>query len=267
MSAKDAKMWMPFYWGSYLKNTMHLRADGHGAYFLLLGACWMGDGSVPDDDDQLAAIARCDAKQWQRLRPTLAKLFQIGGGVWRQERLSYELERSKRLADAKQESGRRGGEAKAAAVANARRTPTPTPLPLPASGEIESPESEFRAREADEPASKIRSQGVAGSGSGPTISTDAKWREQAGRDDYAQTEIVKRLVPPRGIEPWTVMAMAEDPASPDHDSAVTLVLAAAKAAGVGWISPAERKRRGRPGHAAAPAELTDIPGFLRRSRA
>ena len=75
-------------------------------------------------------------------------------------------------------------------------------------------------------------------------SDNPKWRMQSERDAYAQAKIVRHLVAPPGVGAWTVMAWAEDASHPEHERAVTLALRAAKAAGVGWISPMERQRRG-----------------------
>ena len=48
---------MPLHVGDYLKETTHLDATLHGAYVLLIIDYWV-KGSLPDDDVQLARIAR-----------------------------------------------------------------------------------------------------------------------------------------------------------------------------------------------------------------
>lgn len=177
---------------------------------------------------------------------------------------------AKALADIA--NGKGGGNPKLRRDDNSPVNPPDKAQTLDATARRYIPESSIpSASDSDPPQARKRSRRVAGSGSGERQSESGKWRTQAERDDYAQAEIVKRLVPPRGVEPWTVMAKAEDPNDSDHDACVSLVLAAAKAAGVGWISPAERRRRGRPGaprDASQPSGLTDDldpPAFLRRA--
>ena len=68
----------------FLRDTGHLRAAGSGAYLLLLFHHW-STGSLPDDDEQLSAIARMMRGEWKKAKPIIAKFFQPGwvhGGVW-----------------------------------------------------------------------------------------------------------------------------------------------------------------------------------------
>ena len=71
--------WMPLYIGDYLRKTMRLNAEQHGAYLLLLMAYWQ-DGPLPDDDDQLAAIARLDGKGWAKVSKVVRPYFRSEGG-------------------------------------------------------------------------------------------------------------------------------------------------------------------------------------------
>lgn len=108
MAAARPDTWMPIYWGDYLKDTGHLSTIEHGAYLLLIGHYWSSGAPLPDDDAKLRRIAKVEtAAQWKKLRPTLAALFQIGGGLWRHGRIDRELaSAAKRSADARSKAER-----------------------------------------------------------------------------------------------------------------------------------------------------------------
>lgn len=95
MSGARPDTWMPLYWGDYLRDTMHLSTIEHGAYLLLIGSYWTRGGPLPDDDSQLAAIARQDMKGWLKIRPVLAALFESSAGQWRHKRIEEELQRAR----------------------------------------------------------------------------------------------------------------------------------------------------------------------------
>ncbi len=109
LTEKTAKnpveFYMPIVIEKYLADTMHLTTVLHGAYFLLLVAYWRNGGPLRDDDEELAAITRASAAEWRKMRPRLARFFEVKSGFWRQKRADMELERA------------RGGVSKASAKA------------------------------------------------------------------------------------------------------------------------------------------------------
>jgi uncharacterized protein YdaU (DUF1376 family) len=95
---KKPDTYMPLVIGDYLKDTMHLTAQEHGAYLLAIMHYWT-TGPLPDDDKKLAAICRIDRSEWPSVRDTLAPLFQIEGGQWRHKRIEAELLRAKEKSE------------------------------------------------------------------------------------------------------------------------------------------------------------------------
>jgi len=92
-------VWMKFFVGDYLGDTMHLTCQQHGAYLLLIFAYWR-NGSLPDDDALLAATTKTTLEEWLLLRPVVKKFFKVRGGFWRQKRIEAEL----RVADKTQKT-------------------------------------------------------------------------------------------------------------------------------------------------------------------
>lgn len=78
---------MPLWIGDYLKDTGHLCAAEHGAYLLLIMHYWQ-TGSLPTEDRHLAMIARMEAKEWKKYKPTIAAFFD---DQWHHKRVNKEL--------------------------------------------------------------------------------------------------------------------------------------------------------------------------------
>ncbi len=85
-------IFMPLYVGDYLRDTMHLTAEQHGAYFLLLLHYWVRGSALPDDDAYLGNVSKVEPQVWLKLRPTLARFFSIRDGQWFHGRVERELE-------------------------------------------------------------------------------------------------------------------------------------------------------------------------------
>lgn len=139
MSGARPDTWMPFYIGDYLQDTMHLTTEQHGAYVLLLLACWKRGGVLPKDDGKLAAIARLPIKAWQSHKDTLEEFFQVSPDGWRQKRVAQELAKATVMADAKAKAGAKGAAKRwqkdstaiARPLANASQIDAPSQSPSP----------------------------------------------------------------------------------------------------------------------------------------
>lgn len=100
---------MPVHIGDFLRDTGHLRAAGTGAYLMLMFHHW-STGSLPEDDDQLAAIARMTKAEWRKARPVIEKFFKPG---WRHGRVEKDLEAARESYEKRAKAGEKGGKAKA----------------------------------------------------------------------------------------------------------------------------------------------------------
>lgn len=86
------RLWIPLYIADYLKDTSHLRALESGAYLHLIMAYWVSGGALPNDDKQLATIAKMTDKQWKESKLTLARFF--GPDFSSHKRIDAELKRA-----------------------------------------------------------------------------------------------------------------------------------------------------------------------------
>jgi uncharacterized protein YdaU (DUF1376 family) len=96
---------MPLYIGDYLRDTRHLSSAQHGAYLLLMFHYW-STGSLPDDDRQLANIAKLSLKEWRRHRPIIQAFFRDG---WHHKRIDMELRRTIDIRAKRAAAGSKGG--------------------------------------------------------------------------------------------------------------------------------------------------------------
>lgn len=102
------KHWLPLYVADYLADTMHLTTTQHGAYLLLILAYWRKGSPLNNDADELAAIAKCDPKEWQKLSKTVAKFFTITPTHWTHKRVDAELENASVLMTERSKAGSKG---------------------------------------------------------------------------------------------------------------------------------------------------------------
>jgi uncharacterized protein YdaU (DUF1376 family) len=101
---------MPIHIGDYMRDTGHLRATEHGAYLLLMFHYW-STGSLPDNDDHLAAIARLSRAEWNKHKATLQSFFK---DEWKHGRIDFELEKARSISQAAREAGKASGRSRSA---------------------------------------------------------------------------------------------------------------------------------------------------------
>lgn len=86
-----ANIWMPIYWGDYLRDTGHLNAQEHGAYLMLIAHYWCTGRPLDDDNATLAKIARVTPGAWKKIRPTIAAFFEVAHERWGHKRIEKEI--------------------------------------------------------------------------------------------------------------------------------------------------------------------------------
>ena len=92
---KKPDRWMPLYVADYLKKTTNLTTELHGAYLLLLMTYWTRQSPLPNDDRQLAAIAKMGIRRWTKYaRPVIEKYFSLSSTEWTHNRAQAEINRA-----------------------------------------------------------------------------------------------------------------------------------------------------------------------------
>lgn len=120
--------WMPLYVNDYLGDTQHLGTAEHGAYLLLLMHSWK-TGPLPDDDRQLARIARTDMPSWKRMAKTIRAFFRAADGALVQPRLEKIREKQTQVVVQRRLAGiASAGRRKAQRAANEDGTYVGSPL-------------------------------------------------------------------------------------------------------------------------------------------
>lgn len=101
---------LPLFVREYRMDTLHLTAEQHGAYLLLLMQAWISPQCrLPDCDHKLAAWAGVDPDRWSDVRQAVEPFFVVRGGWWTQKRLSQEWRYVQEKVRARREAGRKGG--------------------------------------------------------------------------------------------------------------------------------------------------------------
>lgn len=95
MSAQPTKReplpWFAFNIAEYIKDTMRLTTEAHGAYLLLILDYYGTTTPCPDDDFILAAVAKLSPATWKTHRKVLEPFFDIRDGHWFHKRIEREM--------------------------------------------------------------------------------------------------------------------------------------------------------------------------------
>ena len=154
--SEKVDIFMPIYIGDYLKDTTFLTTAEHGAYLLMLMACWQ-HGAIPNKSAVICRITGLTKAEWDDLKETIMPYFKIRGGEIHHSRVDRELEaarekkkkavsRGKAGADARWKkdrpsNGTSNGTSKKQAMLKQCPSPSPSPspltTPLPSSAEVE----------------------------------------------------------------------------------------------------------------------------------
>ena len=78
--------YMQLYVADYLADTIHLEADEHGAYLLIIMNYWQTGKPIPEK--RLQIISRIPNGRWTDVKDTLSDFFTIdANGYWIHERI------------------------------------------------------------------------------------------------------------------------------------------------------------------------------------
>jgi uncharacterized protein YdaU (DUF1376 family) len=202
-----SNVWMPLYVGDYLADTMHLGAEEHGAYLLLLMHYWR-TGPLVDNDRVLAGIARVDRKVWAaKVGETVRAFFHAEEGRLHHSRVDMELARAQRVSSARAEAGKRGAASKhGKSEVNGKQTTgynMAIVTDLPQLGHVQSEShKEVRRKRVGLTASRVAEASGTPANAPPATSP-------------AQAELVTATVHPIGHDPveamrlWNVVASAQ----------------------------------------------------------
>lgn len=109
----EVSAWMPLYIGDYLADTMHLNAQEHGAYLLMIMHYWRS-GPLLDSDDFLAKISRTTPLEFKRkVRNAVLPFFSSENGRLTHKRVDQEMAVARANKDQKSQAGKASAAARA----------------------------------------------------------------------------------------------------------------------------------------------------------
>lgn len=133
--SQKTDIWMPFYIGDYLADTIGLTYSEHGIYILLIFSYWR-KGSALEEHEAKAVMRHASVTESKRIE----NYFRIAGGKWHHSRIDKELEAASRNKDNRKRSAIIASNArwgkKCVTDASRMRIECPSPSPYPSLKEV-----------------------------------------------------------------------------------------------------------------------------------
>jgi len=123
-------IFMPIYIGDYLKDTMFLTTEEHGAYLLMLFACWQY-GYIPNKASVICRFTGMSEDAWAVSSDTILAYFKQKDGKIFHSRINRELESARAKKKRQSERGKKGADARWNATGNASSIPQAMPQAMP----------------------------------------------------------------------------------------------------------------------------------------
>lgn len=232
-----------------LNGMMVLTLEERGAYNTILDLIYSHDGKLEDDEQFIAGWLRSDVRVWRRIKTRLITLGKLTceGTYILNPRASRELSIALPAIEALEKlGGKYGGQNKKnndlekLPTQKTERTPRSKILDITERERTVSTDTESLS-DKSLPLTRAKIKKINGFGNG--INGNGMTQDQA--NDYAVQKAVEFLPGADDGVRWQIAMAAEDSNAPDHHKAVTAMLKAAKAAGVGWVSPERRATNGK----------------------
>lgn len=102
--------YMQLYVAEYLADTMHLTAEEHGAYLLLIFNYWQTGKPIPKN--RLARIVRMTKRRWANVELSLSEFFTDDGECWTHDRVEDDLSAVKATQAQRTRAGQASAEAR-----------------------------------------------------------------------------------------------------------------------------------------------------------
>lgn len=110
------RSYFPLFIADYEADTLHLNAEEHGAYLMLLMAYWKSGKPLPDDPTILARTCRMTRRKWNRIATKIEPFFARSNGFLVHKRVEAELAHAREISQKAKENIAKRWEKKDTAV-------------------------------------------------------------------------------------------------------------------------------------------------------
>lgn len=109
--ADKVDIFIPIYIGDYLKDTTFLTTEQHGAYILMLFACWQ-HGGIPNDDNVICRTTGLSLDAWSNAKAMLMRYFEDDSGMLVNRRIEKELMKARKNKNSAVERAKKAAQAR-----------------------------------------------------------------------------------------------------------------------------------------------------------